>query len=291
MLNKKWLNDQILNVTDNFTMSNFFYTILFMLFTNRFVWKNLPNNIDRDFIEKTIQEEGKIAFFNHPTYGLVATKCSEGDINIYGKATNYLCYSDNNAIYEIVESSKCCIIRNNNLSLPSTMFILRYAQNLADIKKTKEVNRNALKTPLLLLCPENQRQTMLNLYEKYEGNSPVIFGNKNIGELLENNFKVLDTKAECNLDKLQDDFNAELSECLKFGGINITPEKGERLISQEMECYNDLSNSCLGIYLTQRLEGIKELNKMFNCNVELELVTNYKEIIENVSHETLKEGD
>ena len=50
MLNKKWLNEQILNVSDNYTMSNFFYTILFMLFTNRFVWKNLPNNIDRDFI-------------------------------------------------------------------------------------------------------------------------------------------------------------------------------------------------------------------------------------------------
>ena len=262
-----------------------------MLFTNRFVWKNLPNNIDRDFIEKTIQEEGKIAFFNHPTYGLVATKCSEGDINIYGKATNYLCYSDNNAIYEIVNTCDCCIIRNNNLSLPSTMFILRYAQNLADIKKTKEVNRNALKTPLLLLCPENQRQTILNLYEKYEGNAPFILGNKNLGELLENNFKVLDTKADCNLDKLQDDFNAELSECLKFGGINITPEKGERLISQEMESFNDLSESCLGVYLCQRLEGIKELNKKFNCNVELELVTNYKELISNVSRETLKEGE
>ena len=158
------LNHKELETGDNSYMYNHFFNMLLLIVTNRFKWKNLPKGVDSDFIEKTLAFEGEIALINHPLYGFVFTHCVGDNVNLYERPTSYLCFTSNNEISEVYSADDIVILRNNNFSMPSIDFIKRYAENIANISKTKEININAQKTPLLLLCPKDQELSLELLY-------------------------------------------------------------------------------------------------------------------------------
>jgi hypothetical protein len=268
MLNKKWLADQILSVGDNYYTKAHWYNLLYLICINRFIWKGLPEHIDVDFIEKELSNVGELAFINHPTYGFQIVHCVGENIGMYGRPTRYLCSSVNGVITEYFNEEDIVIIRNNKLSENSHDFIDRYSSILSSIQKTKEVNLNAVKTPVLIQCEESQLMTMKNVYAQYEGNSPVIFATKALD--LEG-VKVLKTDAPFLLDKLQAEKIEMLNECLTFLGINTTPKKKERMITDEVNANNDMVNICLSMFLNTRLKAIEDINKKFGLNIKLEL--------------------
>jgi hypothetical protein len=93
-LNKQWLANQILDtskLSENSYMRNHFFNLLFMMCVNRFIWKNVPNNIDIDFIEKELANNGELAFINHKIFGFQICYCVGDIINMYGRHTKYLC--------------------------------------------------------------------------------------------------------------------------------------------------------------------------------------------------------
>lgn len=273
MLNKKWLTDQILSVEDNYYMKAHFYNLLYMICINRFIWKNLPNNIDVDFIEKQLALVGELAFINHPTLGFQVTFCMGDYINLYGRPTKYLCWTTNNEINEYFDADDVVIIRNNKLSQNSNEFINRYAGVIAEIQKIKEVNLNAQKTPVLVLCEESQLLTMKNVYSQYEGNSPVIFGTNAMNM---EGVTVLQTNAPYLVDKLQVEKMEMFNECLTFQGINTVQRKKERMITDEANANNEMTDICLSMFLTPRVESILKINEKWgsefkNGKIELEL--------------------
>lgn len=75
-----------------------------------------------------------------------------------------------------------------------------FALRLYEAERTADVNIKAQKTPVLLLIDEKQRLTMENIYSQYNGNKPVIFGDKN--SLGENVIKAINTQAPFIADKI-----------------------------------------------------------------------------------------
>jgi hypothetical protein len=274
MLNKKWLIDQILSVSDNYYMQAHFYNLLYMMCINRFIWKNVPANIDIDFIEKELANQGELAFINHEKYGYQITYCVGDMINMYNRPLRYLCFTANNVINEYFDADDIVIIRNNKLSEPSKDFIARYSSMLGEIQKTKEVNLNAQKTPILIQCDESQLLTMKNIYADFEGNAPVIFSTKQMNY---EDIKVLKTDAPYLLDKLQSEKVDTLNECLNFMGIKTVSDKKERMFTKEVEANNDLVNICLSMFLNTRLQAIKEIKEKFGLSFEIELAEYVKE--------------
>lgn len=260
MLNKKWLADQILSVNDNYYMRNHFYNLLYLITINRFTWKGLPKNIDADFIERELVNCGELAFIDHPTLGYQVCFCAGENVNLYGRPTKYLCWSANNEINDWFDADDIVIIRNNKLSETSHDFINRYASVIAEIQKTKEVNLNAQKTPILIACDESQLLTLKNFYAQYEGNSPVIYGTKAIDI---KGVQVFKTDAPYLLDKLQTEKIENINECLTFMGINTVPRKKERMITQEADANIDMTNICLSIFLNPRVEARDQINEKF----------------------------
>lgn len=277
-LNKQWLVDQINPVIDNYSLHSHFYNLLYLMCVNRFIWKNLPNNIDPDFIEKELANNGELAFINHKTYGYIVTFCVGDYFNIYGRPSKYLCFTPNNEVNEYYDydSPDLVIIRNNKLSQSSHDFIRRYTNILTEIQKTQEVNLNAQKTPVLITTTESGKLTLENIYEQYKGNKPVIYVNKNID--MNDSVKVFKTDAPYLLDKLQEYKQDQFNECLTFLGINTTPEKKERLITDEVNANNDMTNICLSMFLNTRKQALEEINKKFNLNIELDLAEFCKDI-------------
>jgi hypothetical protein len=283
-LNKKWLSEQILSVEDNYYMKNHFYNLLYMMCINRFIWKNLPKHIDVEFIEKELADLGELAFVKHKIYGFQILHCVGENIGMYGKPTRYLCSSVNGVITEYFNTEDIVIIRNNKLGQSSHDFINRYAGIIGAIQKTKEVNLNAQKTPILIQADESQLLTLKNVYAQYEGNSPVIFGTKALD--LEG-LKVLKTDAPYLLDKLQTEKISNLNECLNFMGIKTVAEKKERMVTDEVEANNDLVNICLSMFLNPRLEAIEKINEKWGEEIKK---LNGGKLIEIELAEYVKEG-
>ena len=137
-----------------------------------------------------------------------------------------------------------------------------FALRLYEAERTADINIKAQKTPVLLLMDEKQRLTMENLYSQYEGNRPVIFGDKN--SLGENVIKAINTQAPFIADKIIDYKKEIWNEALTFLGINnIMVDKKERLITDEANSNNELINLNLQSYLAPREEACRQFNEKF----------------------------
>ena len=137
-----------------------------------------------------------------------------------------------------------------------------FALRLYEAEQTAMVNIKAQKTPVLLLMDEKQRLTMENIYSQYEGNKPVIFGDKN--SLGENVIKAINTQAPFIADKIIDYKKEIWNEALTFLGINnIMVDKKERLITDEANSNNELINLNLQSYLAPRQEACRQFNEKF----------------------------
>ena len=137
-----------------------------------------------------------------------------------------------------------------------------FALRLYEAERTADINIKAQKTPVLLLMDEKQRLTMENLYSQYEGNRPVIFGDKN--SLGENVIKAINTQAPFIADKIIDYKKEIWNEALTFLGINnIMVDKKERLITDEANSNNELINLNLQSYLVPREEACRQFNEKF----------------------------
>ena len=137
-----------------------------------------------------------------------------------------------------------------------------FALRLNEAEQTAMVNIKAQKTPVLLLMDEKQRLTMENIYSQYDGNRPVIFGDKN--SLGENVIKAINTQAPFIADKIIDYKKEIWNEALTFLGINnIMVDKKERLITDEANSNNELINLNLQSYLAPRQEACRQFNEKF----------------------------
>ena len=137
-----------------------------------------------------------------------------------------------------------------------------FALRLYEAEQTAMVNIKAQKTPVLLLMDEKQRLTMENIYSQYDGNKPVIFGDKN--SLGENVIKSINTQAPFIADKIIDYKKEIWNEALTFLGINnIMVDKKERLITDEANSNNELINLNLQSYLAPRQEACRQFNEKF----------------------------
>ena len=137
-----------------------------------------------------------------------------------------------------------------------------FALRLYEAEQTAMVNIKAQKTPILLLMDEKQRLTMENIYSQYDGNKPVIFGDKN--SLGENVIKAINTQAPFIADKIIDYKKEIWNEALTFLGINnIMVDKKERLITDEANSNNELINLNLQSYLAPRQEACRQFNEKF----------------------------
>lgn len=157
-----------------------------------------------------------------------------------------------------------------------------FALRLYEAERTADVNIKAQKTPVLLLMDEKQRLTMENIYSQYDGNKPVIFGDKN--SLGENVIKAINTQAPFIADKIIDYKKEIWNEALTFLGINnIMVDKKERLITDEANSNNELINLNLQSYLAPRQEACRQFNEKFGfTGTEKEISVRVRSDLHNI---------
>ena len=153
-----------------------YYDRLTELSVSMFEWKNLPDSIDARFLELVLFSDGMSVFFKDDVMGYLSLRTMiGGHLNVYQIPTVRTAYASNGYNRHLDETNSV-IIFNNLLHTTSRLAVENYAQRLYNLDRTIDVNANAQKTPVLISCEESQRLTLKNLYMKYDGNEPVIYG-------------------------------------------------------------------------------------------------------------------
>lgn len=270
-----------------------YYMHLTELAMSMFEWKNLPPTVDARFLELTLFEDGQIVFFKDEELGYLCLQCAvNGGFNVYRIPTNRRAYAVNGYQKNLTENDSV-IIYNNFLRTNSMLDVRNFAERLYNIDRAIDVNINAQKTPILIKCDEQQRLTMLNTYQQYDGNQPVIFGDKALNT---NAFQVLNTGAPLVADKLYVLKTQLWNECLTYLGIsNINVQKKERLITDEVTRNQGGTIASRYARLEARRQACDQINRMFGLNVSCDYREDYRDItldIENgIGADTEEGGD
>lgn len=242
------------------------------LSVSMFEWKNLPPTVDARYLELHLFETGSMVYFDDDVIGNLCLDClPSGRLDVYGNPVLRRAYSGYNNYQKLLKESNSVIIWNNYLHTNSILEVKMFARRLYNLDRIIDVNANAQKTPVLIQGTEQQRLTLKNLYKEFDGNSPFIFGDKNLDL---NSLKCLQTGAPYVCDKLYNLKQMYWNEALTYLGINNTgAQKRERMLSIESSQAQGGTISSRYSRLQSRREAVKKINAMFGTNIEV----NYRE--------------
>lgn len=252
-------------IMNNATFRQYFNRLT-ELSISMFEWKNLPDSVDPRFLELTLFRNGQAVFFEDEVMGYLAlANASGGPFDVYNTPIYRRAYASNSYQKELDESNSI-IIWNNQLRTNSFLDVQMFAKRLYNLDRAIDVNANAQKTPILLICDDTERMTLENIYKEYDGNAPVIKGVKGLNpEAL----SVLKTDAPFVADKLYALKTNIWNEALTYLGIsNMTVMKKERLVTDEVARNQGGTIASRYSRLNARKQACKEINKMFDLNID-----------------------
>lgn len=270
--NYKYIDSAVLN---DMTFDDFLHRFE-RIALSTFEWVNLPESMNERWLERTLYFHGKAALLYDEDYGFINTSVATGsELNIYGLPIKVQCFSHtfykwrklftglNEEDKEGQKLKEAILVMNDELALPTCGTLELYAKRLADAQRTIDVNLSAQKFPVAVVGSEEQKLTLENLYNQYNGNQPFIFGDSKFLDP-DNALKVINTGAPYVIDKISDYKKEILNEALTFLGINnVSIEKKERLVTDEANSNNEVINMNLQSRLAPRLRACKQFNDLF----------------------------
>lgn len=264
----------------------FYLSRLMELAISMFEWKNVPDSIDPRFLELTLFSDGQAVWFKDEEMGkyLALQVIINGQLDVYRVPIKRRAYAVN-GYQRNLDNKNSVIIYNNFLRSNSYQMCVLYAKKLYNLDRIIDVNTNAQKTPVLITVDENQRLTAENVYQKWDGNQPVIYGDKMLNpELL----RVLKTDAPYVSDKLYQLKTQYWNEALTYLGIsNLNVQKKERLVSDEVVRSQGGTIASRYSRLEARREACRKINDMFGLNIDVD----YREDFREMDDETMFTGD
>ena len=282
----KYKNQFWASAVQNCVTWQYYYNRLKEIAISCIEWKNLPDTVDSRFLELTLFEDGAGVYFNDEVLGNLFLQATlDGRLNVYREPKFTKAYAVTGYLKNLDESNSV-IIHNNMLHTNSVEACKMFAMRLANIDRTIDVNINAQKTPVLIKSGENERQSMVNLYQQYDGGMPFIFGSD---QLNTDNITALRTDAPFVAPQLYELKTNIWNEALTYLGIsNVNITKRERLVSDEVNRSQGGSIASKFSRLHERQTAVEKINKIFGTNISVDYREELDTSLEglNVSRET-----
>lgn len=264
----------------------FYLEKLTELAISMFEWKNLPKEIDPRFLELTLFTDGQAVWFKDEELDkyLALQVIINGRLDVYRVPIDRRAFAVN-GYQRNLNIDNSVIIYNNYLRTNSYKMCVIYAKKLYNLDRIIDVNANAQKTPVLVRVDEAQRLTATNTYKEWDGNAPVIYGDKSLDP---NMLTVLRTDAPYVADKIYQLKTQYWNEALTHLGIsNLNIQKKERLVSDEVVRSQGGTIASRYSRLQARREACDKINEMFGLNVSVD----YREDFREADDETMFTGD
>ena len=261
-----------------------YYSQLKHLAQISFKWNNLPDDIDPVFVEEMLYQYGLVAVFKDPIVGLVALPAIQaGGFTITNMPKMVRAFSPRTGFSQLLkyspalESTECVLIHNTNRDLNSALFkgiIATYADRLAEMKRTEDVNVFAQRTPITMVVPEGQVETYTNLLDRYQNFGQIIFGYKGLDV---DAVKSINTEAPFVANLIDELFVKTWNEAVSFLGISaVGVSKRERVTLNESLMSMGSTIAFRQTRLEPREWAISRINEKWGTDITLDFEEIYR---------------
>lgn len=242
-----------------------------------FEYTGLPEGIDPRMMELWLISNGYCIFFydealkadpklRAPEGYAVLQGVAHGKWDLYNIPTDRRVYAPQGFQKELTNENSV-IIFNNMLRTPEIFTYMLYAQRIAEIDRTIDINTQNQKAPKVIRCDEKQRLTWKNIAMQVDGNVYTIAADKNVDL---KDIEVMDLTVPFvgeDMDRLKRRY---ISECMTFMGVEgVDTDKKERLIGQEVLRGMGDVEAMRFTRLTPRQQAVAEINELFGLDVEV----------------------
>ena len=243
-----------------------------------FEYGNLPETVNKTYLEYFLQTEGAVAWQDRLTGDLIVTTCTLGnDLDPYGMGRDVICVTRNGKSGTF-KRDETCVVGFNNISMRPCGDIFTDAQTLADIQTSIDflIFWTRL-SPLVRVSNDKLKQQVIDAFKNIKKGIPATIVNKKLlSEFgIDNDFSKDDLTQPDFADKIQ--YTARLYDDVlrwhmtRYGhSTNGSPKMAQQSVE---EVNADMSQSMILplSMLKARKEMIEKVNAMFGTEITVEL--------------------
>lgn len=279
-MKKKLINSQLTNMKTYMMYRDEMLTLA----ANVFEFKNLPPFIDISYLNRTLLENGSIAFFEDDVMGIIALPYDViGNFDIYGRPIKIQCRAANGTYVKTLNQDEFVIMYDNTSYKPLYFDICQMAERIALSKRTIDVNIVQQRTPRIWKTSQDKKQTLQDMLSNIDG----MMENIATYESMEiDDMNVVLAPAPYVADKIDLHLDKEWAEFYRLIGVaNLTEVKKERMITDEMSASQGGTIASRYSRFVTRERAVEEINKKFGTNIEVKYYdgepSTEKEVINN----------
>jgi hypothetical protein len=256
---------------------------------NRFKWEGLPEEVDVRFLELTLynfalsiffQDTGNIGndrsdtrFFNGSEKYFALQGGASGPLNMMQQPLTFRA-TGNNFVGITLTKDECVPIWANYYRVPDLDLVSVYANRLASMSRTVEINAISARRNKVVVTSENLRHTAAQINRQIEDGQGVITVGDALGSLTDM-VTALDLGVHPDsVVNMQIAKTREWNECMGYLGIeNANQDKKERLVASEVDANNEQSSMFRYVNLNARQIACEQINKKYKLDVSVEYNT------------------
>lgn len=237
---------------------------------SRFKWSNVPDGMDMRYFEKMLVTQGTALMFKDDYLDayIGLGYAYDGELDMYGIPLVRRAISATGRDYYTRSNLDSVICYNNMMHMSEMPVILNFAEKLWEIDRSIVANARQQKYSTIITVPENQRLTMTNIMQKFEGGQPFIYGNKAM-ELSQ--IQTLDLKIPFVSDKLLPVRNSIWNQALSSLGV-ISGASEKNAVSTMVESFSPFGEIELirESLTSERVKACEMFNAMYGTDMSVE---------------------
>lgn len=256
-------------VNREIAIERMYIRILTELACNRFKWTGLPKSIDVRYLELTLFYRALSVFYKSDKFGYLALQGTpSAEPNMMMEPTKYRVTSMGAFPGEELTKDECVPIWSNYLRVPDLDIVMIYANRLAKLDRTIEINSENARRTRVIVTDENARLSMVNINAEIDKGSPVIQVNRSMAGALDT--VDLGVQPE-TIEKLDILHTRQWGKCLGLLGIDFAnQDKKERLVASEVDANSAQVGAMKAVNLNERKLAAKKINDMYGLNVSVD---------------------
>lgn len=256
-------------------LTEMYSRILGEMSMNRFRWKNLPEEIDHRYLEMTLFHKALCVFFWDDEYSryFALQGTGNGVPNMYYNPTSFLVYG-NTMVNKTLSGDDCVPIWANYTRIPDTDIVRVYANRLAEIDVTCEIDLIHMRVPVLLTADTNERKSVLDAYKKLAEGEPMVAAVNSVTGIGSLSDKIGNLSTGIDKDYLPHVLEAKVrvwNEALTLLGImNVNSSKKERMVVEEASGSSGQVLAMRAVSLQSRQYAAEWINAKYGLNLSVE---------------------
>lgn len=234
---------------------------------NVFCYENMPEMIDVAYMNAVLVNKGAIAFFKDEVMGLIALPFSiSGKLDVYGRPQRIIAYGKN-GYNKPLNKGEFIIMYDNYGRYPLILDIYQYAERLAELERTKDINIRQQRTPRIWQTSDEKMRTLKDILNNVDAYSDDVIAYDSFA-IDEINGVLL--PAPFVADKLQDEKEKVWNEFLRLIGVsNVSIQKKERNIKDEISASNGGTIASRFNRFEPRKKALEQIKEKFEIDIKV----------------------